>query len=124
MAPVLTNMMSNNNYFRLTFGRFYAAYHILLKYQMNVLAVDIDSVFFQNPFAEGQMLQNHPHISEVTDGFPFDVVNSSTTDNYINGGLIYFPAVNAWSWQDSKEIIRRFWAANCLSYLPSLVGYD
>ena len=114
ISPLGKGDAMNDNYFRLTFGRFYAAYHILLNYQMNVLAVDIDSVFFQNPFAEGQMLNNHPYISVVIAAENFDITDAEE-GGMINGGLIYFPAVNAWSWQDSKEVIRRFWSLNCYS---------
>jgi hypothetical protein len=118
LAPyVITNntKIIDKNYFKLTFGRFYAAKYILNNYKISVVSADVDSIFLRNPFAVGEALYNQRRISTVMDAKEFHVKIKDGT--IINGGFIYFPAISSNSWQLSKTVINKIWNYNCKSHL-------
>ena len=101
----------DRDYWRLTYGRMYAnlAVHRL---GMNIITVDADSVFLQNPFSEGNGLRDRPNdIGVVSDVKPFTFRYGDKTA--INGGFIYFPGAQEEGAFFSRQVLEAVWAKNC-----------
>lgn len=106
-----SHVIDTNNYWRLTFGRYYAPVLIMERFQVSVTSVDIDSIFLKNPFASGQVLYRNPNIAVAADSAPYHIdINDNTI---INGGFFYLPALNWRSWKLSNEVVSRVWSFNC-----------
>lgn len=106
------NDKSNNDYWRLTFGRVYATI-ALHKQNVNVLAVDVDAVFLQNPFNQGNGIYEAPNdVAVVSDIAPFTFKYGSKVP--INGGFLYFPGVDPVARKFSREILDKIWEKNCM----------
>jgi hypothetical protein len=79
---------------------------------MNLLAVDVDSVFLQNPFARGNGLFERPNdIAVVADKKPFTFRFGDKTP--INGGFLYFPGKQSRAAAFSLEVLEAVWSRNC-----------
>eukprot|EP01034_Spumella_vulgaris_P023300 gene23300-29513_t len=110
LAPGKSNKL-DSDYWRLTFGRVFATL-TLHSLNVNVLAVDVDAVFLQNPFAPGNGISDRPDdIAVVSDIAPFTFQYGSKVS--INGGFLYFPGVDPIARQYSKEVLDMIWSKNC-----------
>lgn len=106
------NDKSDNDYWRLTFGRVYATI-ALHRQNINVLAVDVDAVFLQNPFSQGNGIHEAPNdIAVVSDIAPFTFQYGSKVP--INGGFLYFPGVEPVARKFSREVLDKIWEKNCI----------
>ncbi len=83
-----SNTALSDDYWRVTYGRVYATMSVH-SHNVNVLAVDVDAVFLQDPFAPGNGIHERPNdIAVVSDTHPFTF--SYNDKQGINGGFIYF----------------------------------
>lgn len=102
---------SNRDYWRLTFGRVFASWS-LLKLGINIIPVDVDAIFLQNPFILGNGIYERPNdIAVVSDIKPFTFKYGDKAP--INGGFLYFPGINKNALHYSRELLDRLWAKNC-----------
>lgn len=103
------------DYQRLTFGRYYSTKYIN-SHGYSVLPVDVDSIFLQNPFADGNIIKERPNdIALVQDISPFNFKLGDKST--INGGFIYFPSntivgeITKLSY--STIVINKIWEKSC-----------
>jgi hypothetical protein len=101
----------DTDYWRLTYGRVFATV-AMVRPGINVVPVDVDAVFLQNPFNPGNGIHERPNdIAVVADIAPFTFRYGDKTP--INGGFLYFPGVTTSAYQYSKQVVDRIWARNC-----------
>ena len=80
------------DYWRLTYGRVFATISVF-QHKVNVLTVDVDSIWLKSPFASNNGIVNRPNdIAVVHDIRPFTFSYSDKAP--INGGFIYFPGAS------------------------------
>ncbi len=89
LAPNKEESANRLDYFRLTYGRVYTSV-LLSQMGVNVLPVDIDAIFLQNPFLPGNGLYEAPYdIAVVSDIKPFRFHKRDGIP--LNGGFLFFP---------------------------------
>ena len=102
---------TEKDYWRLTYGRVFATLKIH-SFNISVLTVDVDSVFFRNPLAPGEAIAKRPNdIALVTDRKQFNI--QVRDKSVANGGFIYFPATTPRTTSETREIINRIWSHSC-----------
>lgn len=110
LAPGGTDLL-DRDYWHLTFGRMYANM-MLHRLGVNFIAVDVDSVFLQNPFTPGNGIAERPNdIAVVSDVKPFTFKFGDKAS--INGGFIYFPGENPEGAKYSTQLLEAVWKKNC-----------
>jgi hypothetical protein len=112
LAPKPEDPSSSLQYFRVTFGRLYMT-RLLAQLGVNVLPVDVDAVFLQNPFLPGNGLFEQPEdIAVVSDVKPFRIDVRDKVP--INGGFIFFPSsLKSRNRIFAKELLNSVWSRNC-----------
>lgn len=99
------------DYWRLTYGRVFATV-AMVRPGVNVIPVDVDAVFLQNPFNPGNGIHERPNdIAVVQDTAPFTFKYGDKTP--INGGFIYFPAAEPAAYHYSRQAVDSIWSRNC-----------
>jgi len=110
LAPGGTDAL-DKDYWKLTFGRIYAnlAVH---KLRVNIIAVDVDSIFLQNPLTMGNNIANRPNdIAVVPDVKPFTFKFGDKAS--INGGFLYLPGADPMGASFSRQLLDAVWEKNC-----------
>lgn len=110
LSPV-GNERRNKDYFRLTYGRLYATL-TLHKLNINVMPVDVDALFLQNPFdKKNGIIDRINDIAVVSDIKPFLFSYKDKTP--INGGFLYLPGFQCEGAYYTRELLDKVWENNC-----------
>jgi len=101
----------DKDYWKLTFGRIYANLAVN-KLRVNMIAVDVDSVFLQNPLNIGHNIAERPNdIAVVSDVKPF--IFKFGDKAAINGGFLYLPGADVVGASFTLQLLNAVWEKNC-----------